>query len=251
MCVVEWNRQINIIIKDVMNSMVLVDMVPMNFNSLFAEHGLLLKIDKGNQIFQEGENAEELYLIQKGAVQLSKETESGKELTLRICGPNSMIGECSVFGPPINHTMTAKAMMNTELLSMKKDSLEMLLTEQPTLMIEYIKWLQNEHLKTQSILRDLVMYGKKGALYSTLIRLANTYGKLNENNDLYIDFNLTNSDLANLCSTSREMVNRMLNDLKKQGVISFDKSIITIHNLEYLKKEICCENCPLSVCRID
>ena len=43
MCVVEWNRQINIIIKDVMNSMVLVDMVPMNFNSLFAEHGLLLK----------------------------------------------------------------------------------------------------------------------------------------------------------------------------------------------------------------
>ena len=231
--------------------MVLMEKVPMDFHTLFEEHGLLLKIEKGNSIFQEGENADDLYLILKGSVQISKETENGKELTLRICGPNSMIGECTIFGPPAIHTMSAKALMNTELLSIKKDNLEMLFTEQPTLMIEYIRWLQTEHLKTQSILRDLVLNGKKGALYSTLIRLANTFGKSDDNDDIYIDINLTNTDLANLCSTSREMVNRMLNDLKKQGIVSFDKGIIKIHDLDYLKKEICCEECPLTICRID
>lgn len=237
--------------KDVIFLMVLVDMVPMNFNTLFEEHGLLLKVDKGNQIFQEGESAGELFFIQKGSVQISKETENGKELTVRICGPHTMLGECSIFSPFSQHTMSAKALNSTELLSIKKNTLEMLLTQQPTLMIEYIKWLQNEHLKTQSILRDLVMNGKKGALYSTLIRLANTFGKYDDDENIIIDFNLTNSDIANLCSTSREVVNRMLNDLKKQGIISFDKSNITIHDLEYLKNEICCENCPLSICRID
>lgn len=231
--------------------MVLIEKVPMNFQTLFEKHGLQVKVEKGNHIFQEGENANELYLILKGSVQINKETENGKELTLRICGPNSLIGECAVFGSPVIHTMSAKALINTELLSIKKDTLEMLLTEQPTLMIEYIRWLQTEHMKTQSILRDIVLHGKKGALYSTLIRLANTYGKLDDNNDIHININLTNTDLANLCSTSREMVNRMLNDLKKQGIISFEKSIITIHDLDYLKKEICCEDCPLTICRID
>ncbi len=38
--------------------------------------------------------------------------------------------------------------------------------------------------------------------------------------------------------------------LEKEGY-SFDKSIITVHNLEFLKNECECENCPLSVCRID
>lgn len=34
------------------------------------------------------------------------------------------------------------------------------------------------HMRKQhSKFRDLLLYGKKGALYSTLIRLANSYGK--------------------------------------------------------------------------
>ncbi|UZN00159.1 helix-turn-helix domain-containing protein [Lysinibacillus sp. MHQ-1] len=31
----------------------------------------------------------------------------------------------------------------------------------------------------------------------------------------FIEFQLTNTEIANLCATSREMINRMLNDLKK------------------------------------
>ena len=47
------------------------------------------------------------------------------------------------------------------------------------------------------------------------------------------------------------MINRMLNDLKKHRIISFDKGYITIHDLQFLKDEISCENCPLTICRID
>src|SRR5690606_25673111 len=231
--------------------MVLLDTVPMNFIDLFKEHGVLMKTDKGNHLFQEGENADEFYFIQSGSVQISKETENGKELTLRICGPTSIVGGCSLFGEQTNHTMTAKALKHTEMLSIKKESLEMLLTEQPSLMTEYIKWVQIENLKNQSIIRDLVMNGKKGAIYSTLIRLANTFGIPDENQNIVIHFNLTNTDIANLCATTREMVNRELNDLKKKGILTFNNSYITIHDLEYLKQEICCENCPLSICRID
>lgn len=231
--------------------MVILNIASMNFHSLFEDHGQFLKFDKGTQIYQEGESASEIYLVKHGKVQISKETESGKELTFRICGKGSILGETTLFNKENVHTTSAIALLPSEAFMLTKDSLEMLLTEQPALLIEYLKWLQNENIKNQSLIRDLVMNGKKGALYSTLIRLSNTYGENIADNVVYINFNLTNTEIANLCSTSREMVNRMLSDLRKQKIISMDKGYITIHNLQHLKDEICCENCPLSVCRID
>lgn len=226
-------------------------MFPNNFYKLFVEHGLYIKVEKGNHIFHEGESANDFFYIQSGSIQITKETENGKELTYRICGKSSIIGETTLFGPKCVHSTTAKAILNSELYSLNRNTLEMLLTEHPTLMIEYLKWLQNENLKNQSLLRDLILHGKKGALFSTLIRLANTYGEEIDHNKVYINFYLTNTDLANLCATSREMINRMLNDLKKKGILSFEKGYITILDLQYLRNHIGCDNCPVSVCRID
>lgn len=104
--------------------------------------------------------------------------------------------------------------------------------------------------KTQTKFRDLVLYGKKGALYSTLIRLCNSYG-ITAGNGIVIDLPLTNQELANFCGTSREVVNRLLSDLKKHEIISIAKGTITVHDVEYLKQEVDCEDCPVEICKID
>ena len=64
------------------------------------------------------------------------------------------------------------------------------------------------HQKTQSKFRDLILHGKKGALYSTLIRMTNSYG-VHQGDGILIDLSLTNQELANFCGMSREVVNRM------------------------------------------
>ena len=81
------------------------------------------------------------------------------------------------------------------------------------------------------------------------MRLTNSYGKKTEDGIL-IDYPMTNQDLANFCGTSREVFNRMLNNLKKEKLLSMEKSKIMIHDLEYLKDEIDCEHCPVDVCTI-
>ncbi len=231
--------------------MVLLDNMSEKIKDLFQKHGVFIKVNKGNKIFLEGERAKEIYYIKSGVISISQETETGKELTIRICGPDSIIGEGSLFCNLVYNSMTAKVLEPSTLYVLSRKSLEHLLEEQPTVMVEYMKWLQTENLKHQSRLRDLVLNGKKGALFSTLIRLSNTYGKSLENGSIYIDFQLTNTEIANLCATSREMINRMLNDLKKHDIVTFDKGFITIHDLQFLKNEIACENCPLQICRID
>ena len=245
------NYVINWHIKKGVNYDMPLQSIPTNVSELFKEHGLLMKVEKGIEIFHEGDRAEHIFLIQEGKIQLSKETETGKELTLRICSINCIIGEGSPFCSLHYHVATAKALDQTTVLALPYHSFELLLTEHPTLMIDYLNWLHIENMKNQSRLRDLMLHGKKGALFSTLIRLANTYGNFREDGTIFINFPLTNSEIANLCATSREMINRMLNDLKKHHIISFDKGFITILNFQYFKNEINCENCPISICRID
>ncbi|ATP39115.1 Crp/Fnr family transcriptional regulator [Solibacillus sp. R5-41] len=226
-------------------------MIPQKIVALFHSKGTLIKADKGTHIFQEGEIANHIFLIQSGSIQISKETENGKELTIRICGLNSLIGESLIFCENQHHSTSAKTLANSELFSIHIDQFETMLNEQTTMLIDYLKWVQTENIKNQSRLRDLVLHGKKGALYSTLIRLANTYGEHRNDNEVYINLVLTNTELANLCATSREMVNRMLTDLRKKKKITMEKSYITILDINYLKEEIDCENCPLVICRID
>ncbi len=215
------------------------------------QHGQTIRFERDHYIFQEGERADDIFFIKNGAVQISQQTESGKELTIRICSSDVIIGENSIFCHIQYHSTTAKTTVPTELLSLSKSKLEVLLTGQPSLLVDYLKWMQVENIKNQTRMRDLVLHGKKGALFSTLIRLANTYGEKKDDNSIFINFSLTNTEVANLCATSREMINRMLNDLKKHHILSFEKGFITIHNLNFLKKEIECADCPLAICRID
>ena len=221
------------------------------FHELFLQNGMPIHVKKGSYIFREGEPVDSIFYIANGGIQIGKENENGKELTIRICGTGAVFGEGSIFANDTLHSTTAKAIQPSKIYILNLETLELLLTENPTLLIEYIQWVQIENTKNQTRIRDLVMHGKKGALYSTLIRLANTYGHLNTDGQTFIDIALTNSEVANLCGTSREMINRMLNDLKRDHIISFERGYITIKNLQYLKDEIHCENCPLNICRID
>ena len=218
---------------------------------LFLQHGQIIRFEREHHIFQEGERADDIFFIKHGAVQINQQTESGKELTLRICRNGVIIGENAMFCHIQYHSTTAKATEPSELIVLSKSKLEVLLTGQPSLLIDYLKWMQVENIKNQTRMRDLVLHGKKGALFSTLIRLANTYGEKREDHSIFINFSLTNTEIANFCATSREMINRMLNDLKKHHILSFEKGFITIHNLDFLKKEIECADCPLAICRID
>lgn len=220
-------------------------------HALFEQFGTNLKVDKDRPVFLEGESAEDVYLIKTGTVRISKDTESGKMLTLRITGNNTFIGETSIFCETIYHSVSANAIETTQLLVLPRTTLEKYLSDCSSLMMEWIQVMQMHSLKNETRFRDLLLHGKKGALLSTLIRLTNTYGIKQEDGSILIDYAMTNQELANFCATSREVVNRILNDLKKKDVLSLDKGMITIHDLQFLRTEVECDNCPLHICRID
>lgn len=91
---------------------------------------------------------------------------------------------------------------------------------------------------------------EKGGLYSILIRLCNSYGIMTEKGIL-IDLPLTHQELASLTYGTREVIQRMLKELRELDVISYDQQKFTVKNLAYLKQEVDCQNCPHEICGLN
>lgn len=221
-----------------------------NLNKLFEKVHRIKPVEKGSFLFEEGTTANELYIIQSGKFQISKMVPDGRELTIRMCSAGELVGELSLFSPASQHILNARASESGSVAIIQKDKLESEIAKDSALALELIKWLSLQHRKSQTRFRDLVLHGKKGALYSTLIRMANSYG-IKTDEGVKINVSLTNQELANFCGTSREVVNRLLSELRKNNIISIDKGFITVHALHRLKREIDCENCPVEVCNIE
>ncbi|QHS22492.1 Crp/Fnr family transcriptional regulator [Virgibacillus sp. MSP4-1] len=209
------------------------------------------KIDRDSFLFHEGDIANEIFVIKHGLVQISKLTANGKEMILRICKEDDIVGELILFIDDATYLLSAKVVEPGEVFVIRKDQLEQALTTNNALTVEFMKWTSQHMRKFQTKIRDLLLNGKKGALYSTLIRLSNSYGT-KVKDGILIDIVLTNSELGKFCAATRESVNRMLVELRKLNVISINKAgKILIRDLPFLREQNGCENCPIETCNIN
>jgi CRP-like cAMP-binding protein len=209
-----------------------------------------IEIKKGSSLFQEGRPAEEIYIILSGKIQIFKMNAEGRELSLRLCQRHDIVGELTLFTDNPKYMFNALALEDCLVAAICIETLERELFKNTQLAYEFLRWMNHHFRKTITKFRDLVLHGRKGALYSTLIRFSNSYGQQNEDG-IMITIPLTNQDLANFSGTARESVSRMLSDLRKKKVITIHRKTILIHNIEFLKKEIECENCPVTYCNIE
>lgn len=202
----------------------------------------------GEYLYSEGEKVNKLFYLVKGTITLYKSNDEGKVLTLNYYTKDDM------FGDYMSHDdgramENAKAIEDSVIGVIEKQEIEMLLWRKREFSIEFTKWVSYSQLLTQTKLRDLMFFGKNGALASVLIRMTNTYGiKNDEKWDITKKF--THDEIACLIGTPRETVTRIINQYRKDGLVAYDKGYITILNLEGLRSICKCEDCPIQVCRL-
>ncbi|RBW68805.1 Crp/Fnr family transcriptional regulator [Bacillus taeanensis] len=210
-----------------------------------------IKVKAGTFLFWEGDTAEKLYYVCSGRIKLRKSTEDGKSLMLSILNKGDLVGEYGGHGETI-YSCSAEVSENAEIGVIKVKDLEEILAHSGQFAVEFMKWLGVNYRKNESKFRDLLLYGKAGALASTLIRLSNTYGGKSKDG-IKLNIKLTNAELADFIGTTRESVNRLLNAWKEEGTITVEGGKIVILCLETLRS-VCncpaCPVCPVEVCRI-
>jgi CRP-like cAMP-binding protein len=208
------------------------------------------KIKAGSVLFQEKDPAQYVFLLLKGSISLGRVHLRGKDFILKILNDQELIVEYQLFKPSPHYQFYAKTMTDCEMIFIKKEQFEEFIKNDPEAMSALVAWLSTGYLKAQMKCQDLIMNGKKGGLYSILIRLSNSYGIKTEDGIL-IDLPLTHQELANLTYGTREVIQRALKDLREKEIITYDNQKFTIKKLNYLKEEVDCQNCSFEICGLN
>ncbi|WP_205516219.1 Crp/Fnr family transcriptional regulator [Paenibacillus sp. SYP-B3998] len=206
------------------------------------------QVNKGDFLFWEGDAADKLYFVQKGGVRSTKLSETGKNFILHLYQTGDLFGQVDPFHDSV-HSVSAEVTEDSEIGVMLRKDLEVLLWQHGDLAIEFMKWMGLMHRMTETKLRDLMMFGKPGALCSLLIRLSNSYGKT-QDGQIMIDYKINHTEMADMIGATRESVNRMLSDMKKANVVEIQNGHLFINDLSYLRDICHCENCPVDICRM-
>lgn len=87
---------------------------------------------EGTVLYDEGEDADFIGFIASGVIEVKKQTEfKGKRIVLATLKKGSFVGEMSMINSNEHRFTTAAALKNSELLILKRESLEALILKYP------------------------------------------------------------------------------------------------------------------------
>lgn len=186
----------------------------------------------GTIIFHQGDPGECLYLLVSGRVRISLVHPDGREVALRIYSCGDSFGELSVLDRQ-QRSATATAMEDVTTLTLDRSAFQELLRENFVL-VEHIMALLAERLRyTTDYSRQMAFLTVPGRVATRLVQLANEDGGCPP-----VRLQLTQQALAEFTSTTREWVNRVLNNFADLRLIRLDRGAIMILDLPGLQRMI-------------
>ncbi|MGP4081770.1 Crp/Fnr family transcriptional regulator [Pseudalkalibacillus sp. R45] len=185
-------------------------------------------------VFMEGEEREAVYFIRKGVVKTYHVDEEGNQQVISILHAGDMFPHVGFFDST-PYPATAEVVQDAELLIIRIDDFDKLMMKQPQIGISVMKVMGKKILQLQERVQSLISKDVQHRLIHAILELSIEHGTQN-GNSVQISFPVTNQDFANIVGTSRESINRTLNHLKKEKILSCTRSGIQIHDLKKLKQ---------------
>jgi len=178
----------------------------------------LLRHRKGAKLFSQGDEADAIYFIQTGRVQLTVVSPQGKKAVLAIMGARDFLGEeCLV--EDSRRTSTATIMETSTLFRIEKKAMLQAIHLQTEFSQEFVASLLARNVNLEEDLCDQLFNHTEARLACALLKLsrAGRHAKLPE----VRVHGVTPKKLADIVGTTPSKVIFFMNKFRKLGVIDY------------------------------
>ena len=183
--------------------------------------GTLRQFAKNTLLVQEGDHSDQLYVVMSGRLKVFLADADGKEIILDSLGPRQFFGEMALDGEPRSASvMTAEA---SSLCLVQGDQFKLFLADHPKAALALIVALIRRARNLTRSVGNLALLDVYGRVAHLLIESASE-----EDGRLVVTEKISQVDIAKKIGSSREMVSRILGDLKEGGYISMENNHIVI-----------------------
>ncbi|MVN87641.1 helix-turn-helix domain-containing protein [Deinococcus sp. HMF7620] len=174
--------------------------------------------ERGQHLFGPGDPVDTLLLPAQAGVRVYMVSPAGRELTLRVDGPQQPVELAAVLGGQAWHGVAAQALgADPQLLCLPAQAVQGAVLHDPALAAATITHLARRTADSQRHLAALVLGGVTERLAAELLRHAAAPWPLP-----------TNSDLAARLGTVPEIVSRKLGEFYRRGVIDLRGRTVTV-----------------------
>ena len=200
-----------------------------DLKNFFDDNGEKITVHEGENVYEEGNNSNTIYLITKGVIKCHKLDEQGKELTTALYKEDDFFGYTSFTGNS-SYRDTATAIKESELMGIPKTELLNVLNTNHQVTLELIQLLSDDLSGTKDQLLEMAYSSVYKKTATTILKFSE---KLNRNPKDPI--RISRNDLASVAGIATETLIRTISFFKKEGIIDIDGRNITILNLEKLQ----------------
>jgi CRP/FNR family transcriptional regulator, cyclic AMP receptor protein len=183
-------------------------------------------------IFMGGDPGDALYGVVTGRVRISASAAGGKEVFLNIMEPGDAFGEIALLdGQP--RTAAATTLAPTELIVIKREDFLALLKREPQLAVHLIELLCKRVRWTSELMEDSSLLNAPARLAKRLLSLAGSHGRKTASG---AQLKISQEDLAQFLSLSRQVVNKYLQAWKRNNWISLGRGSVVLVNEKALRE---------------
>ena len=169
-------------------------------------------------IFAQGDPADSIIYIQKGAIRLSVISHSGKEAIVATLGPGDFLGEGALAAQSVRMG-TATVISAATVLIVPKKQMMQLLHNEPEFSNRFIAFMLSRNIRIEEDLIDQLFNSSEKRLARTLMLLAR-YGM--EEKAQGVLPKLSQEMLADMIGTTRSRVNFFMNKFRRLGFIEYN-----------------------------
>lgn len=185
------------------------------------QHSAWQPVRKHTVVIQKGDESGVLYVVIEGRLKVSVADDQGKEVILNTLGPGDYFGELAILGD-MPRTATVVSLEDSKLLTLSRKAFLDLVREQPDIALAVIRNLTERVSQLTEQVGRLAL----GDVYSRIRDALNAQAV--ERDGLLVTGRFTQSEIAQMVGSSREMVSRIFKDLREGGYIRLDDKRVVI-----------------------
>jgi CRP/FNR family cyclic AMP-dependent transcriptional regulator len=198
---------------------------PKTFLAKVGTGKTILRFEKNQRVFEQGDVADSVFYLQKGRVKLTVVSEQGKEAVVGILEPGQFFGEGCLNGHPLR-IATTKAIEESVITSISKVAMIATLRAEPKFSELFMAYLLTRNSRIEEDLIDQLFNSSEKRLARLLLLLAH-FGTDGRPQPILLD--ISQETLAEMIGTTRSRVSAFMNKFRKLGLISYNGKI-EVHN---------------------
>ncbi|GAA2625050.1 Crp/Fnr family transcriptional regulator [Streptomyces axinellae] len=190
-------------------------------------------------LLHQHEPSSHVLLIRSGWTKVTATASNGYEALLALRGPGDVIGESAALtGHPRSATVTA--LEPVLAVAVDHDRFQRFLTDTPRAALRLLSLTSDRTRAADRRRLEFASMRVRERFAALLLELARMHGR-RDGDAIELTVPLSKQELAGSIGASREMVNKLLGDLRKRGVVTTGRRSMVILRPDTLRR-ICAES---------